>query len=584
MASRIPQDFLDQLLSRIDIVDVINSRVPLRKAGREYMACCPFHAEKTPSFTVSPSKQFYHCFGCGAHGTAIGFLMAYEHLGFTEAVEDLARAVGMEMPRGLRVESNQHSHLLALTQQADRFFQQQLQEHAGRHKAIDYLRQRGLSDTIVETFGIGYAPPGWDNLLQSLTRQGATAQDLVSAGLAIQHDNGSHYDRFRDRITFPIRDRRGRSIAFGARTLGDATPKYLNSPETPVFHKGRELYGLYEARRRKLSCLLVVEGYMDVVALAQHDIPYAVATLGTATSPAQVERLFQATADLVFCFDGDRAGRQAAWRALENTLALLRDGRQARFLFLPEGDDPDSLVRKEGKQAFQTRLAEALPLSDYFFEQLSQAVDMHSIDGRARLAERARPLLDKLPDSVYRDMLIQRLAKITQLDYSNIQKRLHSAAAPARPQATANPTRTPIRRAIALLLHRPELAAQAGDMARFREIDVPGLALLTELVEFLRARPHVNLAVILEHYRDTELEPILARLAEWRPEIPDDLLAAEFAGALERLEQDYSLNRQLLNKVINGERLSREEKEQLRNMRSPALDPSSQARRQTPNA
>jgi DNA primase len=569
MASRIPPDYLEQLLSRVDLVELIDTRLPLRKAGRDYSACCPFHSEKTPSFTVSPTKQFYHCFGCGAHGNAIGFLMAYEQLSFLEAVEELARSVGLEPPRGVSTEPGHQDALIAVVEQAEHFFRRQLQEHSTRQRALDYLRHRGLGEVTIKAFAIGYASPAWDGLLRALMARGMSLRDMVQAGLVIEQDDGQGYDRFRDRIMFPIRDRRGRPIAFGGRALGDATPKYLNSPETPFFHKGRELYGLYEAhqRERQLRRLLVVEGYMDVVALVQHGIPYAVATLGTATTPEQLERLFRVTRDVIFCFDGDRAGREAAWRALENTLPLLRDDHQVSFLFLPEGEDPDSLVRQEGKDSFEQRLLQARPLSDYFFERLSADVNLHSIDGRVRLAERARPLLNKLPDSLYRDLLVQRLADMAGIDQTNITKRLTVTASPVtRPRSNINPARTPMRLAIALLLNHPELAQQAGDMQHFREIDVPGLPLLVELVELLQRHPHIqNAAQLLIRYEGTETGHILRRLAEWPlPLVDEEQCRQEFQDILNHLEQNNTLQKRLLDKLAQG-KLSPEEKEILRN-------------------
>lgn len=573
MAGRIPQEFIDELLGRVDIVDVIDARLPLRKAGREYVACCPFHHEKTPSFSVSPTKQFYHCFGCGAHGTAIGFLMDYEHLGFLDAIEDLAHGVGLEIPRSVAIDRPQ-SNLNALLERANDYFRRQLREHPARQKVIDYLKQRGLSGDSISAFGIGYAPPGRDRLVKTLMGQGAVEQDLVTAGLAIEPDTGDCYDRFRDRIMFPIRDRRGRIIAFGGRTLSghDGAPKYLNSPETPLFHKGRELYGLFEARmnERHLRRLLVVEGYMDVVALAQHDIRYVVATLGTATTLEHLEQLFRITQDILFCFDGDRAGREAAWRALENALPMLRDGRQIGFLFLPEGEDPDSLVRKEGKQAFEQRLLQARPLSDYFFDRLTAEVDMHSLDGRARLIERSRPLLGKLPDSVFRDMMIQRLGDLAKVNNFEIKQRFTASSAkplPARQNSNARLTRTPLRLAIALLLNYTELAEKAGDMGRFKDVNVPGLPILIQLIELLQAHPHMKVGAIVERFRDTETGQILERLAQWQPQIPETVYdyEAEFLDILKQLENRHSVEKRLLDKAARG-KLNAEEMEILRNL------------------
>ncbi len=575
MAGRIPQEFVDQLLGRVDLVEIVNARVPLRRMGREFMACCPFHAEKTPSFTVSPRKQFYHCFGCGAHGTAIGFLMAYERLEFPDAVEDLARLVGLEVPKTGGGSSGSSRLLLDWLAQADRFFRQQLREHPARQRAVDYLRQRGLTGQIAASFGIGYAPPGWGNLSRALHEAGAAVQDLVDAGLASRDEQGRARDRFRDRITFPIRDRRGRVIAFGGRALdGDTTPKYLNSPETPVFHKGAELYGLHEARThtRRLQRLVVVEGYMDVVALAQHDIRYAVATLGTATTPEHVERLFRTVSDLVFCFDGDRAGRAAAWRALDVALPFLCDGRQIGFLLLPEGEDPDTLIRREGRAAFERRLEQAAPLADYLFAELRAQADPNTLAGRARLAELARPLLEKLPEGHFRDLMAERLRQEAQL----MRTRLRPAAGGTVNRARHNLqlTRTPLRKAIALLLYRPELAlAVAADDPALQGGE-PGVKLLAELIDGLRANPALNMAALLERYRDTREGTILERLAQWQLEIPEEeyRFEQEFADIVAYLRRrndsrDRLLETLLLRGTPRG--LSIEEREELRNLGKP---------------
>ncbi|MCP5425002.1 MAG: DNA primase [Gammaproteobacteria bacterium] len=574
MSTRIPQGFLDQLLARIDLVQIIEARLPLRKAGRDLIAHCPFHSEKSPSFSVSPSKQFYHCFGCGAHGNAIGFLMDYEHFSFMEAVEELARTVGMDIPKEASALPDKQSNLLVLVERAARYFSQQLREHPKRQHAVEYLKKRGLDEDIIERFGIGYAPPGWNNLCQTL---GDNSNDWISAGLASQREDGKAiYDRFRDRIMFPIRDRRGRPIAFGARALGDATPKYLNSPETSFFHKGRELYGLYEARRyvRRIDRLLVVEGYMDVVALAQFGIPYVVATLGTATTSEHMERLFRITPDLIFCFDGDRAGRDAAWRALENALPFMREGRQIRFLFLPDGEDPDSLIRKEPCSAFEQRLQTATSLSDFLFERLGTTIERHSLDGRAKLAELARPLVAKVPDGVYRDMLLQHLTELTGLSQTQLEKRLPSSnTGLPRRNTEINPSRTPVRMAIGLLLNCTELAQYAGNMQRFRGIDVPGLPLLIELVELLQTHPYINVAALLERYRESETGSNLQRLAQWQPLIEETRFKDEFCGALETLLRRHSPEKRLLDEAIRKgqlDRLNDEEKTRLRELGKPS--------------
>lgn len=562
MAGRIPPAFIDQLLSRTDIVELIDSRVDLRKSGRDYSACCPFHSEKSPSFTVSQQKQFYHCFGCGAHGNAIGFLMAYEHLEFLEAVEELARQAGLEVPRTQGPDPDRYAPLLDWLARAEQYFRQQLALPA-HEAARAYLVRRGLDTATCDTFGIGYAPPGWDGLYRTLTAAGAPPKELSSAGLIVIKDQGGAYDRFRDRIMFPIRDRRGRCIAFGGRALdNDNTPKYLNSPETPCFHKGRELYGFFEARtrERQLQTLLVVEGYMDVVALSQHGIGYAVATLGTATTPEHLERLFRTVKDVVFCFDGDRAGRQAAWRALDNALPFVRDGRKISFLFLPEGEDPDSLVRQEGREAFERRITQATPLSDYFFEQLRTEADLNSLDGRARFMERARPLVQKLPDSVFRDMMLVRLDETAKV----VTTRLSVSIPPPRSPRTKRQylDRKPAPLALALLLNDPRLATLAGDLSPLRAAD-GAIGVLVELIEFLQSHPHIDTAArILARYEGTPTATLLEQLtqaplllSEILP-LPSDnsVMEREFCGVMDKLRQEHNLEKQLYEQIAQGNR------------------------------
>ena len=423
MAGLIPQSFIDDLLNRTDILDVVGSRIQLKKTGKNYSACCPFHKEKTPSFTVSPDKQFYYCFGCGAGGNALGFVMDHDNLDFIQAVEDLAKRAGMDVPReeGRRGKPRQptDSPLYPLLTAAADYYRQALKSHPARKAAVEYLKGRGLTGEIARDFGLGFAPPGWDNLLKHLGGDNLQLKAMLDAGLLVENpDSGKRYDRFRDRVIFPIRDSRGRVIAFGGRVLGDDKPKYLNSPETPVFHKGQELYGLFEARKnnRDLDEIMVVEGYMDVIALAQQGIRNAVATLGTATSEEHIKRLFRLVPNILFCFDGDQAGRNAAWRALESALPNLQDGRKVRFLFLPEGEDPDSLVRAEGPDAFRARLVQqAQPLADYFFQQLTREADPSTLEGKAHLATLAGPLLEKIPGNTLRLLMRQRLGEITGL-------------------------------------------------------------------------------------------------------------------------------------------------------------------------
>ncbi len=455
MAGRIPQPFIDDLIDRSDIVEVVGSRVQLKKSGKNYSACCPFHDEKTPSFTVSPQKQFYYCFGCGAGGNVIGFLMEHDHLDFPTAIEELAKAAGMEVPReesSPQAEAQQRRRLdiYSTLEQASRFYQMQLRKH---QPTIDYLKSRGLTGQIAKEFSLGYAPNEWDSLIKLNSDNPEALRLLAEGGMLIKRDTQGqqpkgerdHYDRFRDRVMFPIRDQRGRTIAFGGRVLGDQKPKYLNSPETPVFHKSRELYGLYEAlqQRQRPDELIVVEGYMDVVALAQFGVRNAVATLGTSVGSAHMDRIFRHVSQVVFCFDGDAAGRSAAQRALDACLPTMLDGRQARFLFLPEGEDPDTIVRSEGAEGFQKRIANAKTLSDFVFELAGEGLDLTTADHKALYAHKSLPFIQRLPKGLLQSVLIQRLADDTGLDkqqlLEGLQTRRNDDESKSRPAAAVEP-------------------------------------------------------------------------------------------------------------------------------------------------
>ncbi|WP_432472091.1 DNA primase [Amphritea sp. HPY] len=427
MAGRIPQSFIDDLMARVNVLDIVEARVKLKRSGKNYSGLCPFHKEKSPSFTVNSEKQFYYCFGCGAGGNSLGFLMEHDRLSFPEAVEELAKLAGVEMPKQQGPVDHQREQRLkdifALLEEASDFYQQQLREHSKKELAVNYLKDRGLTGQIAVKFGIGFAPPGWDNLLNKLAKDESGKERLEQAGMLIKkEDTDRYYDRFRERIMFPIRDMRGRVIAFGGRVLGDEKPKYLNSPETDTFHKSRELYGLYEARKfnQSLNRLIIVEGYMDVVGLAQYGIGYAVATLGTATTAQHLERLMKMVPEVIFCFDGDEAGRKAAKRALETTLPVITDGKEARFLFLPEGEDPDSLVRQEGTEAFEQRLSEALPLSEYFFRSVGEDSDMTSLDGRARFSNQALPLIEQMQPGILKQMMQEKISELTGLSLEQL--------------------------------------------------------------------------------------------------------------------------------------------------------------------
>ncbi len=534
MPGLIPERFIDELLARVDIVDVVQQRVPLKRAGREWTACCPFHDERTPSFYVSPAKQFYHCFGCGAHGSAVKFLMEYERLEFPDAVEELAQSVGLAVPHegGPARPREDHTDLYALLEASATFYQRALPESQA---ARTYCKKRGLDAGIIERFRIGWAPGGWDAIKRALGTSDARTKMLEQAGMLSTGERGKQYDRFRERLMFPIMDRRGRVIAFGGRVIEGDGPKYLNSPETPLFHKGRELFALWQVRQAntKLERLIVVEGYMDVVSLHQADVTQAVATLGTATTNEHAELLFRAAPDVYFCFDGDRAGRSAAWRALESVLPRMRDGRQAFFLFLPEGEDPDSLVRKEGREGFEARLKQATPLSEYFYAYLSHDVNVATLDGRARLAENAKPLLAKLPDGAFRDLMFAELEKRTGVHG------MPSRAAPVarrRVEPGTAPRRTLVRSAIAMLLANPGLAQEVTLPHAFAELDKPGIGLLVELLDFLQERPGINTALLLEHFSEREEAAALHKLALTEFPGEPEALRVEFLDALRKLE------------------------------------------------
>ena len=573
--ARIPDAFIDDLLARTDLVEIIGARVPLKRQGREYSARCPFHDERSPSFTVSPTKQFYHCFGCGAHGTAISFLMNYDRLEFLDAVEELAKRVGVEVPKDTRVrnEDNESRDLYAALDASAKFFQQQLAHSA---KAQAYLDRRGVDAENRARFGIGYAPEGFNALKDALGGDERRLRLLDRSGMLSKSDSGRVYDKFRDRVMFPIHDRRGRVIAFGGRVLEkDDGPKYLNSPETALFHKGRELYGLWQVRQAhaKIPRLIVVEGYMDVVSLFQYGVTQAVATLGTATTPDHAELLFRNAADVYFCFDGDKAGRGAAWKAVESILPRLRDGRQAFFLFLPEGEDPDTIVRSEGAAGFDARLAAATSLSEFFFNELGKDVNLGSLEGKARLAERAKPYLANIPDGAFRDLMQQRLTELTGVGARAQPAGQAAPAAAMRPsRGTPAPKQSVVRSAITLLLQQPQLAQSIEPPYLFGVLRQPGVPLLVELIALARARPDISTGGVLEHFAEREEGAALQKLA--MQSLPGDEAAwrAEFLDALAQLDKQTrqqrvdELNRRIGEVGMTG--LSAAEKAELRELQS----------------
>ncbi len=541
--ARIPDAFIDDLLARTDIVELVGSRVPLKRQGKEYSSRCPFHDERSASFTVSPTKQFYHCFGCGAHGTAISFLMNYDRLEFLDAVDELAKRIGMEVPRDTQQRNATPDSIdqYAALEAASKFFQKQL---TISDKARGYFDRRGVDDAIRSQFGLGYAPDGFSALRDALGTDPRRMALLERVGLFSKNDKGHVYDKFRDRVMFPIHDRRGRTIAFGGRVLGatdksgDASPKYLNSPETPLFHKGRELYGLWQVRQAnsKIERLIVVEGYMDVIALFQHRIAQAVATLGTATTPDHAELLFRNAPDVYFCFDGDAAGRRAASKAMESVLPRMKDGRQAFFLFLPDGEDPDTLVRSEGNAGFDLRLRDATPLSTFFFDELAKDVNLGTLDGKARLAERGKPLLAQIPDGAFGDLMRQRLTELTGVG-ARASASAATQPARARQQPAQTQKRSLVRSAIALLLQQPSLALALEPPNTFNILRQPGVPLLTELVTLVRERPDITTGGVLEHFAEREEIAALQKLASQAMPGEEALWRDEFLDAMGQLEK-----------------------------------------------
>ena len=580
MNGRIPREFIDDLIARTDIVEVVDNRVKLKKAGRNYQACCPFHNEKSPSFTVSQDKQFYHCFGCGAHGNVISFLMEYDRLEFPEAIEELAQYHSVDVPREksstpapTAEQKQQKADDYELMETISRYFSQQLKVHSDKDKAIDYLKKRGLSGEVVKAFGIGYAPSEWDAVLSTFGRTPEAQQQLLDLKLITENDNRRRFDFFRERIMFPIRDKRGRIVGFGGRVLGDGTPKYLNSPETRIFHKGNELYGFYQAKQahRNLPRVMIVEGYMDVVALAQFGIKYAVASLGTATTPEHIQMLFRTTSEVVCCYDGDRAGREAAWRALENALAYLKDGVEMKFLFLPDGEDPDTLVRQIGKDAFEQKLvSDSVPLSKFFFDNLLQRHHIGSAEGKAALKAEAMPLIEQILGDNQRAILTSDLSTHMgdrnrhRLEQDVAKANQHKAGAKLDFTALNKAKISPVRMMIRLLLDQPGIAieCQHANPAALGDMQVPGLDFLSELFQYCLIKPSANTAQVLEHFRDHPQSKNLAKLLGW--EYAEENQALVFKDSFAKLLDWHFKSRmdELMSKARLGN-LSSDEKQEL---------------------
>jgi DNA primase len=578
MSGRIPAEFIDDLLARADIVEIIDSRVPLKKAGREYKGCCPFHDEKTPSFTVSPDKQFYHCFGCGAHGTAISFLMDYDNLGFRETIEEMASRYSMVIPQTAgqddSAERRRQADLYGVLDTANKHFQLRLRESGS---AKNYLIERGLSGEIAARYELGYARESWDDLLNTLTAKNISRKDLETAGLTSANDQGRVYDKFRDRIIFPIHDQRGRVIAFGGRILGDGEPKYLNSPETPVFHKGKELYGLHQALNAigKQNQSLVVEGYMDVIALAQSGIENVVAALGTATTATHIELLFRRCDEIIFCFDGDRAGRQAAWRALENALPSMRDGKQASFLFLPDGEDPDSYVRKLGHDGFVEELSEkALPLPEYMLNHLAQDIDLSRMDGKAKLASLARPLLNNLPRGTLKVLLMQKLAEITAMDEQSLSELMldqpRHQTERQKIVTSGSKKHNLIGKTLTLLLNQPALGHEVSNLEYLRLLELAGMDVLSEIIDIIKTRPNLPSSAIIERFRQTVYYDRLCELASSGIELGDEAVKTEFLDAINRLHL-MAIDQETKKITARSTKLSEEDKLRLRSLQQERL-------------
>ncbi len=584
MAGRIPQSFINELLARVDIVDVIERRIPLKKTGKNYSACCPFHNEKTPSFSVSPDKQFYYCFGCGVSGNALTFIMEYEGQEFVDSIESLAQDMGMEVVRedyqGPQVDPVKH--LFPVMEKVADYYQQQLKTNPSAKKAIEYLKNRGLSGQIAKQYAIGYAPDGWQNLIQLDIPSENLEKDLIDTGMLIKNDKGRVYDRFRDRIMFPIRNRRGQCIGFGGRIIDQGEPKYLNSPETRLFHKGSELYGLYEMRkqRQKIEKIIVVEGYMDVVALAQYGINNAAATLGTATSSEHLNSLFRICPSIVLCFDGDKAGKKAAIRAIENALGLLKDAREIRIMFLPDGEDPDTMVRKIGTDAFNQKVDEAITLFDFLIQHLTSQVDMNTFEGPAKLVHLALPFSHAITDPLLKTRFDHQLSILSGVSDQQLKSILDSSK-PARPQQEVKTTREvtatkqtvapqqnksqkgPFRRAITLLLQNPD-ALPAANLDWIAQIDDPGAAIFTKLAELIRQNEAVTTGMLIENWRGKPEEAALKRLANQDLLINNQQIAAELPDLLAGLEKELLVEQiEKLTAKSKLQPLNHQEKQQL---------------------
>ena len=573
MSQLIPKSFIDDLLLRVDLVELIGSRVKLKQNGSNFVGLCPFHSEKTPSFSVSQTKQFYHCFGCNVSGNALGFLMQFERLDFVDAVENLAASVGLVVPRTDGHGSNSSNvDLHEVNEKVARFFEGELRKSEA---AIAYLKSREISGEICKKFRIGYASDGWDNLAKLYSNSAKIRQQMIKLGILGTNKQGI-YAKLRNRIVFPIRNTKGNVIGFGGRTIANDPAKYLNSPESPIFHKGSELYGLYEAKKSPgaMERLIVVEGYLDVVSLAQFGITNVVATLGTAISSRQIQLLLRHAPTITFCFDGDVAGRAAAWRALENSLPLLRDGINMSFLFLPEGMDPDSLIRRESREYFD-RLAKTsvVSLEDFFLSQLLQRVNIDTIEGKSKLIKIARELLGRMPRGIFHGLLLSKIAAVTQVNveevaYTIATSEIKGGAQPEKKLTSPKQALSPqIQKIISILLHIPSLALEIVELDRLKSMQIGGIELLWKLGALIKKHPTITTGAILEHWRGSDEESVFHELAQKTPILPEEILENELLGliqTLDRVANETEVNRLL--ETANEGNMDTAKRKQLRDL------------------
>ena len=574
MSERIPQDFIDDLIERADVSEVIGKRVEIKKAGKEYKACCPFHNERTPSFTVSPEKGFYHCFGCGAHGTALGFLMDYERLTFVEAIEELAKMVGVAVPKTKedRVVSKENNHLKNLLSQISEYYEKNLKESKN---AIQYFKYRGIDGTTAKHYALGFAKDSWDDVLNNFGKTEKDKKQLLACGLLIKKDGGGYYDRFRNRVMFPIRNNRGEVVGFGGRVISDEEPKYLNSPETTLFKKGELLYGLFESKKSiaERKSAVIVEGYTDVIGLYQFGVGNSLATLGTATTENHINKVFRISDQIIFCFDGDDAGRKAAEKAMKLCLPLVRKNKEAYFLIL-EDEDPDEFIRQHGHQEFEARLATAKSTDEFLITICNQNSDINSVKGKANAVENAMALVDTIQDGIYKDLMIEKIAleynlaleKVAKYAPSKkITKKVSRTDGQRKKRAYLKNRPSLINQAIRILLHKPELGKMIDLNNQFKHLDQKGIGVLREIIQLIHTKDSIKLATIIEHFQDQKLQRYLSQLAMGDGLINKDEMLSEFNDITQRLNtQDLRKELAILIERAKSKSLNEEDTKRLK--------------------